>query len=197
MVSRPTKSERHGTDDQDKRTRIVDTAARLLYEQGFARTSLADIARESGVPLGNLYYYFKTKDAIGEAVVDKRAALHAALRETWDRDLEPKARIEAFIQAAVDSRDTLTRNGCPIGSLCTELHKEGGPLADRATQLFHDFLRWLEAQFRALGKGAESRDLAFHLVAALQGAILLASSFHDARHITRESRRLREWVRSM
>jgi AcrR family transcriptional regulator len=34
----------------------VDSAAELVHEQGFGRTSLADIARASGVPLGNLYY---------------------------------------------------------------------------------------------------------------------------------------------
>jgi len=33
---------------------------------------LADIAREAEVPLGNVYYYFKTKDEIGEAIVELR-----------------------------------------------------------------------------------------------------------------------------
>ena len=43
----------------------------------------------------------------------------------------------------------------------------------------------------------QSRDLAFHLVSALQGAILLAHSFHNPRLLTRESNRLKEWVRSL
>jgi AcrR family transcriptional regulator len=181
----------------DKRSRIVDTAAKLVYAQGFARTSLADVARESGVPLGNLYYYFKTKDAIGDALVEKMAAQHTAIREKWDRELDPRERILAFIQATIEDRDALARSGCPVGSLCTELHKDGGPLAERATMLFDGFLRWLEAQFRLLGNGAESRDLAFHLVSALQGAILLANSFHGTRQLTRECNRLKEWVRSL
>ena len=53
----------------DKRTRLIETAAKLTHEHGFNRTSLADIAEESGVPLGNVYYYFKTKEALGEALV--------------------------------------------------------------------------------------------------------------------------------
>ena len=57
----------------DKRTRLVDTAAKLVHEQGFNRTTLADISRESGVLLGNVYYYFRTKEAIGEALIDKLA----------------------------------------------------------------------------------------------------------------------------
>jgi AcrR family transcriptional regulator len=181
----------------DKRTRIVDTAAKLVHEVGFARTSLADIARESGILLGNVYYYFKTKDAIGVALIEKIAGEHAALREKWDRELEPRERIEAFIQMTIERRDALARSGCPVGSLCAELHKEGGPLAERATELLDGFLKWIEAQFRLLGKGAESRDLAFHLVSSLQGATLLANSFHDTRQLTRESKRLKEWVRSL
>jgi len=181
----------------DKRSRIVDTAERLVYEQGFAPTSLADIARESGVPLGNLYYYFQTKDAIGEALIEKMSAAHGAMRAMWDADLEPREWIEAFIQATIDSRETVARRGCSTGTLCAELHKEPGPLAERAATLLDGFLKWLEAQFRLLGKGAESRDLTFHLVSALQGASLLANTFHNTRQITRECNRLKEWVRSL
>jgi len=47
---------------RDKRARLVDGACRAFYEQGVEHTTLADIARIADVPLGNVYYYFKTKD---------------------------------------------------------------------------------------------------------------------------------------
>jgi len=181
----------------DKRARIVETAAKLVHEHGFARTSLADIAQESGVPLGNLYYYFKTKDAIGEALVDRVSVETAAARAMWEAELEPRDRIQAFIQATIDNRESVARSGCRVGSLCAELHKEPGPLAHRAASLFEGFFKWLEAQFRLLGKGAASRDLAFHLLSSVQGASLLANTFHDTRQVTRECNRLKEWVRSL
>jgi AcrR family transcriptional regulator len=181
----------------DKRTRIVETAAKLVHEQGFAQTSLADIARESGVPLGNLYYYFKTKDAIGEALVEKMSTMAASARAAWEEQPDPRERIVAFIQATIDSRDAVARSGCQVGSLCSELHKEPSALADQAASLFDGFLKWLEAQFRLLGRGAESRELAFHLVASVQGASLLANSFHDTRQLTRECNRLKDWVRAI
>jgi AcrR family transcriptional regulator len=53
----------------DKRSRLISAAVGLAYHSGFEATSLADIAREAEVPLGNVYYYFKTKDEIGEAIV--------------------------------------------------------------------------------------------------------------------------------
>ena len=185
------------TTSPDKRTRIIETAARLVHEQGFGRTSLADIARESGVPLGNLYYYFKTKDAIGEALVERMSAAADEARAMWEAQFEPRERVLAFIQATIDRRETVARSGCDVGSLCSELHKEPSPLAEHVAGVFAAFLKWLEAQFRLMGKGAESRELAFHLVSAVQGASLLANTFHDTRQVTRECNRLKEWVRAL
>ena len=182
---------------RDKRKRLVDAAAKLSYEHGFNSTSLADIARDSGVPIGNVYFYFNSKESLGEALVDKLAAEFAMLRTSWDALPEPRRRIEAFIQMTVDNRDSLARSGCPIGTLCAELHKERGPLAERAAAIFAGTIEWLAVQFRQLGKRSESHDLAVHLLSALEGASLLTHAFHDTSYATREADRLRRWVRSL
>ena len=181
----------------DKRTQLVNAAAKLVHERGFNRTTLADIARESGVPLGNVYYYFKTKEAIGEALVERLGGIYDGARAMWDEKADPKARVEAFIQETIDSGEFVARGGCPIGSLCDELNKDGGALSAHANRLLEQLLKWLEAQFKQMGQGAESRDLAFHLVSALQGAKLLANSFRSTREVTRECKRLQKWVRSL
>ncbi|MBI3606932.1 MAG: TetR/AcrR family transcriptional regulator [Nitrospirae bacterium] len=56
----------------DKRTRLIEAANTLVQQQGFNQTTLADIALKSKVPLGNVYYYFKTKDDIGHALIEHR-----------------------------------------------------------------------------------------------------------------------------
>jgi TetR/AcrR family transcriptional regulator, transcriptional repressor for nem operon len=185
------------TTPTDKQTRLIETATKLAHQRGFNQTTLADIARESGVPLGNVYYYFKTKEALGEAVIDKLACTLQVLRTKWDASPDPKLRLEAFIQMSIDNRDLLARSGCPVGTLCTELHKEASPLALEATKLFAELLEWLEAQFRLIGKKGESRDLAVHLLSALEGASLLANTFHTADYVVREANRLKEWVRAL
>jgi AcrR family transcriptional regulator len=45
----------------DKRSRLLSAAVDLAYQNGFGATSLADIVRGAEVPLGNVYYYFKTR----------------------------------------------------------------------------------------------------------------------------------------
>lgn len=177
-----------------KRERLVTAANRLVQQQGFEQTTLAEIAKVSNVPLGNVYYYFKTKDAIGEAVVAERAGQYRAAREMWDGLPDPKQRLLAFTQMTIDNRDMLARSGCPIGSLCQELHKDGGKLAERSSAMFADFLAWLEKQFQELGKGDESRDLAVYLMSVLEGATLLSHSFNDPDYIVRQSNRLKTWI---
>lgn len=183
--------------DSAKRERLVKAADRLVQQQGFEQTTLADIAKVSKVPLGNVYYYFKTKDAIGEAVVAERAEQYRAAREMWDGLPDPRQRLVAFVQMTIDNRDMLARSGCPIGSLCQELHKDGGKLAEQASSMFADFLAWLEKQFQQIGKAGESRDLAVYLMSVLEGATLLTHSFNDPDYITRQSDRLKTWIEKL
>jgi TetR/AcrR family transcriptional regulator, transcriptional repressor for nem operon len=182
----------------DRRERLVEAAAQLAHQHGFGNTALSDIAREAAVPLGNVYYYFKTKAEIGEAIVAQRSAELRALREQWERLASPKDRLVAFIQMAVKNRMALARSGCPVGSLCSELQKEGGELARRSNQPFEELRGWVEAQFAALGRNAgEEKALAIHLLSALQGVSLLANSFQDPKLVMMESEFLKQWVRSL
>ena len=181
----------------DKRTRLIEAANKLIHQQGFNQTTLADIARESEVPLGNVYYYFKTKEEIGSALIEHRANFYRGLIESWSKLSDPKQRLLALIGMVSGERETLAQSGCPIGSLCQELHKDGGPLADKSASLMAVLLSWIEQQFRALGRGKESSDLALHLVSALQGASLLTHTFRQPDLIVRETARLREWINTL
>src|SRR5260370_31156313 len=56
-----------------KRARLVAAATHLLHQQGSERTTLADVAKLADVPVGNAYYYFKTKDDVIAAVIHGHA----------------------------------------------------------------------------------------------------------------------------
>jgi TetR/AcrR family transcriptional regulator, transcriptional repressor for nem operon len=178
----------------DKRTRLIETAMKLAYKHGFRETSLADIAEAARVPIGNVYYYFKTKEELGEAVVERRLAEFRAFREELDRLSSPKERLFAFVERIQSNREQLARGGCPLGGLCTELHKEGGPLAKKSAALFTEPMRWLEEQFRALGHENNSRELAVHFFSAFQGMAAVALGANDQEVVVMETKRLKDWI---
>jgi TetR/AcrR family transcriptional regulator, transcriptional repressor for nem operon len=179
----------------DNRTRLLQAAVKVTYRQGFGKAALADIANEARVPLGNVYYYFKTKDEIGDAIIDLRVSRFRRLLQELDKAQSPKERLCGFVQIKINNREGLASNGCPVGTLCSELQKYGGPVAKRSRVLFAEALAWMETQFRALDQGANSRGLAVHLLSATQGISVLAHTFHDPALIDMEAARLKQWIR--
>src|ERR1700738_3001282 len=137
---------------EDKRARLIETAMKLAYKHGFRETSLADIAEAAHVPVGNVYYYFKSKEELAEAVVERRLEEFRAARAEWDRLSSPTERLLAFVGSVEANREQLARGGGQFGGLCSELHREGGVLAKKSARLFTEPIGWLEKQFRAAGR---------------------------------------------
>src|SRR5258708_14717769 len=108
----------------EKRARLIRTAVKLAYRHGFGETSIADIAEAAKIPVGNVYYYFKTKQEIGEAIVEQRLLEFQALREQWDRAGSPKERRQACGKNTLGNRDMLARGGSPFGPICSTLIQE-------------------------------------------------------------------------
>jgi TetR/AcrR family transcriptional repressor of nem operon len=183
--------------EMDKREQLVQAAVKLAHEQGFASTTLADIAKEAKVPLGNLYYYFKTKDEIAEAIVAERLSELRAFQQGLPEERSPKERLLAFVEATFDNRTMLARSGCPVGALCAELQKKGGTLARKARSLLAEPLDWVEEQFRSLGARTDAHGRALHLLSAMQGVSLLAYVFRDSKAVATETERLKQWIRGL
>ncbi len=177
---------------------MVEAADKLVHLQGFHETTLADIASHAQIPLGNLYYYFKTKEELGSAIIVNRAKYYNNLMAKWDQGSDPKSRITAFIDYIESRRTNLSRSGCPIGSLCQELHKgDDGFLSKQATSIFAEQLKWIERQFLDFGCKEASADHALHLLSTMQGAALLTNSFGNPKLIQREVARVKQWLKDL
>ena len=181
-----------------KRGRLVEAAKETFYHQGVTRTTLADIAQQADVPLGNVYYHFRTKEALIEAVIQDHLQDLQAFLERLAHNPDPRQRLLALVAAGQESEQALVRYGCPYGSLCQELDKEGNQPASIASQLFETYLAWAETQFRLLGKDEqEAKDCALDLISSLQGTYLLTNSFRSPELLERKLQRLASWLRTI
>jgi TetR/AcrR family transcriptional regulator, transcriptional repressor for nem operon len=180
-----------------KRDRLVDAATALVYQQGIETTTLADIAAAAKVPLGNVYYYFKTKDEIIDAVVQSHLqTIHATLDAIEASHRTPKARLKALVKVLAGQRDSIAEYGCPQGSLCSEINKRGAGSGSIAADLIRVPLTWVEEQFRLMGC-RDANELAVTLIATYQGTALLSNTLGDPTLMLRESRRLNRWLDSI
>jgi TetR/AcrR family transcriptional repressor of nem operon len=176
-----------------KRERLIAAARQVLYEHGAEKTTLAEIAAAADVPLGNVYYYFKTKDALVSAVLDALGETYDVMSARLDQQPTPAGRLKALIGAWVGHRDQLARFGCPVGSLSSELDKRNDALREQAAVVMAKLIDWSAVQFRAMGRD-DARELAVALVAAYQGIAVVANTLRDPRLIDAEGARLERWI---
>lgn len=181
----------------DKRERLLEAARDLIHQQGYKQTTLADIAEAAEVPLGNVYYYFKTKDELASAVIDEHRAAIEARQARWERLDDPRQRLEALVDLVIETQDAIARHGCPYGSLCTELNKDNAAIAPYADALLESQLDWIERQFSALGYGDQAKELALQMLVRLQGISVVGNALHDPGLIRDQALQLKAWLTSL
>lgn len=182
----------------DKRDRLVEAADALFHQQGVSNTTLANIATLADVPLGNVYYYFKSKDSIILAVIERRKKQLSMLFTDWNNDVDVKGRLRSLIEYASSLAEESSKFGDSLGSLCQELGKQGGTIGQTASQLMNEIILWCEKQFKSLGKSDDdSAKLALNLVASLQGINLITLTFKEPNYIARQAQYLQEWLAAL
>jgi AcrR family transcriptional regulator len=87
-----------------KRSReIVDAAARMFHERGYADTSVQDVAHAVGILKGSLYYYIDSKDDLLFRVLED---VHEDARHLLDdvaaMDAPPLDRLAAYVRGHVE-----------------------------------------------------------------------------------------------
>ena len=180
----------------DKRGRLVASAAELIYRQGIERPTLAQIAQAAEVPPGNVYYYFKTKDELIEAVIESRGNQVRELLDSLGRRRTPAARLKALARNWLNAREMVAAQGCPLGTLSVELIDHGEGFERKAMDLFSSLIEWSEDQFREMGV-PEPREHALTLISTVQGAALLSGTFSDSEILVSQVHGLERWIDSL
>ncbi len=78
---------------------MIDAAERLFMERGYEHTAISDIVKELNIAQGTLYYYFRSKEDILAAVVEKSIAVleQNVIRLTEDDGVDEAIRLNAAI----------------------------------------------------------------------------------------------------
>ena len=149
--------------------------------------SFSDIAQASGVPRGNLYYYFKTKDEVLAAVIEHRLLQMRRMLQDWDQTIPtPLERLQRYVQIPINELNDVIRFGCPMGSLNSELGKSQPELHAIAKQQLELFRKWLVQQFKQLAPKVDAKGLAMQLMIRTQGLALMAQVYVDRTLVRRE-----------
>ena len=103
--------------DQKKYDLILDALQQLLRERSVQTISVSDIAQAAGIGKGSIYYYFPSKDAIVEALVQRNyeAPLKTAKSLSARQDIPPFTRMAMIFQACRSSSTEYSKSEASTG----------------------------------------------------------------------------------
>lgn len=165
------------------RESILTAAAELMRHRGYAAVGMKDIATASGAPIGSLYHHFRggKVQIAREALINAGAAYAALIPSVLDAYTDLGAALEGvFAQAADDMAATGFANMCPIASVAAEVADTVEELRGVTAGVFAGWLDGGAAYFTARGLApGTAREVAVALIAALEGAFVLARTLRD------------------
>lgn len=180
--------------ERSPRDRLLESAMRLFHHQGIHATTLAEIAQGARVPPGNVYYHFRTKEALVEAVFAARIEeLHEEFQAA-SLDPDPFERLRMLVRDGRRNSLELSKRGSPFVAIANDLARDSGRSAPKAGRLLEMYVGFATDQFSALGAGASSQDLAEAFICSLQGGFLLANQLGSRAFLERQLDRLERWL---
>ena len=185
-VGTPASGQRLTRKGQETHRRIVSEAAALMYEHGVARTRIEDVQAAAGVSASQIYHYFGDKHGLVRAVINHQCESVLGVQTPLLANLDSIEALEAWRDVVVSiHRDGRNQQGCPMGSLTSELSRSA---PEARADLLAGFNRWEQALrdgLRAMRERGELPDrvdperFALALLAAVQGGLVLTQARRD------------------
>ena len=170
-------------DKNETRQNIVLVGTNLIARQGYNATGIDAILKEAGIPKGSFYYYFKSKEEFGLAIIDHFAERFEQRLDTFlnDNEVTPLNRIRNFLESA---QTRVVQNQCSKGCLIGNLGQELADINERFRARLEDIFRIWWERFASCLKEAEAAGelsagidpemVACFILSGWEGAILRA-----------------------
>jgi AcrR family transcriptional regulator len=170
-------------DAPSTRERIVGASAELFRRQGYNATGMKQIVANARAPFGSVYHFFPGgKEQLGVETIRQSGMLYGLLLPAvFDSapDVVTGTR-DFFAGAAAHLRETDYADACPIATVALEISCSSEPLRQACADVFDGWIATAADCFANAGiDPAAARDLAIGLIAALDGAFVLARALRS------------------
>jgi len=175
------------TDPQE----IIKVALEIFLEKGYHKTSMADIANETGLLKGSLYHHFNSKEELMKAIIK---SIHEWYRREifsiqHDEKLTTEQKVRSLIAASEDI--FFTRRG---GNFMTNIALETLNVVPAFTVLirsfFKDWVNCVEAVFAEEMPMKNAATLARQSISEIEGAVVMMEIFDDKNYLRRTHKRV-------
>ena len=165
------------------RERIIETSAELFRRQGYPATGVKQIVDAARAPFGSVYHFFPGgKEQLGAATIRWSGAQYGLLLPAvFDVAPDVVSGVRAFFAGAAEHlQDSGWEDACPIATVALETSSTSEPLREACADVFGDWIDAGAGRFAAAGAEAgAARELAIGMIAALEGAFVLARALRS------------------
>lgn len=170
---------------EDRSEQIIDAALRVFARKSFTKATNKDIAQEAGITPGLIYYYFESKEALFQALIERRSPLRllSSLPEQ-----APDMPVEPFMRFILRQMLAFIEGEQFVGLIRVVLpeiiHSDNLYLSQTITEIFGRVIEIISTYFAAKVWSEELRPLdaeltAQLLISCLMGFVLRRQVIHD------------------
>lgn len=167
---------------------LLNAAMGLMLDHGYNATTVDQICKAAGVTKGSFFYYFESKEALGQALLPHFLATMGTLLQqgAHQQVADPLQRLYTYCDdiALMLGRPDVPKS-CLIGNFAQEL----APTQPAFSAICHQcFTQWAEQLQQELNAACllyppqvalDSYSVAEHFLATLEGALILAKAQQD------------------
>ena len=185
--------------------RLLDAAERLMLAKGFTATTVEEVCNAAKVTKGSFFHYFESKERLGKELLERFCASGAERhRQLFGKERNPRKRLNAYIEGMIRMvQDPAMSRGCLLGTFAQELcdtHPKIRAACEKGfdgwTERLRDELASAKAQC-APRASFDPQELAEHIVAVLEGGLILGKARGDMRVAANSLRHLQAYIRTL
>ncbi|MEB2777842.1 TetR/AcrR family transcriptional regulator [Algoriphagus sp. D3-2-R+10] len=180
-----------GRDGKATRDKILTESKALIYENGFAGTSVDLILEKTGITKGAFYYHFKTKAELAFVLVNDFATtdlqeLDRVMEKTEQYAERPKQRLLEFVQCFIDMFSGQEEPpNCLYASVSNEQNQYSEEIKEAVAETI---IKWRNAFEVMIDKVLETQTpkiefdkvaMSDHFTVVMEGAFIVSKAIND------------------
>jgi TetR/AcrR family transcriptional repressor of nem operon len=185
--------------------KIISAARGLMLTKGYPGTSVDEIISSAGVSKGSFYHAFKSKEDLGAAVAEQYFHEGLAVIGTghYEEVADPLERAFAFVEHIEKSSQALWNHGCMLGSFAIDLSGTHPVIASCLDKLMNQLETRIGGVLEPVALACchedapTQRELANHMMAAIEGGIVMAKAHGDPQRISQAIQQFRRYLAAL
>jgi len=174
--------------------RILETAGKLFYEQGYRATGINQIIREANVAKASFYAHFPSKEELCVAYLkEMHISSHKGQREATERGGTPVERLHSLLERVERNAIKNDYKGCPFLNISSEENNPESPVREIVKVHKSRLIKLIE---NALEDTPNREMLAEMIYVIYEGANIAVKNYQDTWPVKRAKEAVTQMLES-